>query len=108
MNRAELLAAMEASSAVKPRLVKVPGLGDVYIRALTIADVDEERADIDKKDKASAARGACRVLSDENGNRLLDPSNPDDVAAMSKQPMRVLIALNKAAEEAEKEAEPGN
>ena len=103
-----LLGAMDLVAAEKPRLVKIKGLGDVFIREITIGEIDAQIADTaDKKDKRAVARGACRLLADENGTRLLDPDNPDHVDKMARQPLRVLTAINKASE-LDKAEEPGN
>jgi hypothetical protein len=104
MNREQLLAAMDQLAVEKPRAVHIKGLGDIHIREITVGEIDDQIADnADKKNKRAVARGACRLLCDEDGNRLLDPEDPEDVARMAKQPLRVLVAINKAAED-----EPGN
>jgi hypothetical protein len=101
MNLDQLLAAMDNLAVEKPRAVHIKGLGDVHIREITIGEMDEQIADTaDKKDKRGVARGACRLLSDENGKRLLDPENVEHVARMAKLPLRVLVAINKASDDA--------
>lgn len=96
MDRETLLAAMDAVAAEKPRLVTITGLGEVHIRQITIGEVDAQREDnSDAKNKQKIARGACRLLTDADGKRLLDPDNPDDVARMAKLPLRVLTDINK-------------
>lgn len=100
MNREELLAAMDKVAAEKPRLVPIKGLGDVHIREITVGEIDDQIADTaDKKNRRNVARGACRLLCDPDGNMLLDPDNEADVSLMAKQPLRVLQAINKAAED---------
>jgi len=94
-----LLGAMEGMAAEKPKEVEIPKLGKVYIREITIGEMDDQIADTaDKKNKRGIARGACRLLADENGNRLLDPDNPDHVDRMAKLPIRVLVAIDKVSE----------
>lgn len=99
MDRATLLAAMQAIAAEKPRAVTIPGLGDVHVRQITIDEVDAQREDTeDGASKKRIARGACRLLCDPDGNLLLDPDNADDVAKMGKLPLRVLTAINNTLE----------
>lgn len=103
MDLNELLGAMRALSATtsKPRPVHIPGLGDVHIREVTVGEIDDQVADTaDGKNKRGVARGACRLLADPQGKRLLDPDNPEHVAEMAKLPMRVLVAINAESEKA--------
>lgn len=100
MNIAELLAAMDSLAAEKPRAVTIKGLGPVHIRQLTIGEVDAQIADAaDGKNKRATARGACRLLADEHGNRLLDPDDDEHVAKMARLPWRVLRDINAAIDE---------
>lgn len=100
MNVSELLAAMDALAAEKPRAVTIKGLGLVHIRQLTIGEIDAQLTDAaDGKSKQATARGACRLLADENGNRLLDPDDEEHVAKMARLPWRVLRNINAAMDE---------
>ncbi len=97
--REELLEWMDGMAVQKPRLVQIEGR-DVYIRELTVGEIDQQIADTaDKKDKRGVARGACRLMCDPNGVRMLDPDNEEDITRMAKMPLRFLSAINKAAEE---------
>jgi hypothetical protein len=101
----QLLAAMDSMAIEKPRAVFIKGLGEVHIREITIGEIDAQIEDTaDKKNKRGIARGACRLLADEDGNRLLDPDNRDHIDRMAKLPLRVLTAINKAADLDEAEA----
>lgn len=105
MDLQQLLNAMDALAltAEKPRSVDIKGLGLVHVREITIGEIDAQLADTkDKDDKLRMARGATRLLSDENGKRLLDPDNEEHVAKMAKMPLRFLTAINATQEEAEK------
>ena len=94
-----LLGAMDGMAATPPRLVKIKNLGDVYIREITIGEIDVQIADTaDKKDKRGLARSACRLLCNSSGTRLLDPENAEHVDKMAKLPLRVLTAINEASE----------
>lgn len=87
MDRNALIAAMQATAAAPPAPVDVKGWGTVHIRAVMVSEVEEQSADTaDKQDKNKIARAACRVICDENGKRLLDPDNEEDVALVAKQP----------------------
>ena len=97
MNLQELLAAMDALAltAQKPKAITIEGLGLVHVREITIGEIDAQVSDTsDKSNKYAIARGATRLLADENGNRLLDPENEEHVAKMAKLPLRVLTAIN--------------
>jgi len=107
MNRADLIAAMQATAARAPRPVDVPGWGQIFVRDVTVAEVEEQNEDTaDQKDKLRLARGAARVICDEAGARLFDPGSEDDVKLLAAQPWRLLrLAL---ADETDKAADPGN
>ncbi len=99
MKREELIAAMQATATEAPRAVEVPKWGTVYVRDVTVAEVEEQTQDTaDKKDKQRIARGVARILCDERGNRLFDPDDPDDVALIAKQPWRMLSKIIAASE----------
>ena len=112
MNREELITALQASAAQKPRAVFVKGWGEVYIRALTVAEIEEQTDDLEKKDAAGnsvrdknrLARSAARLLCDEQGVPLLDPHNEEDVALLAKQPWEMLRAVLDVMGQEEKEA----
>lgn len=89
--RDELIAAMEVTAANKPRPVKVKGWPDLYVREVTVAEVDAQAEDTaDAKDKSRIARAAARVMCDGDGKRLFDPDNDADVALLAKQPWSLL------------------
>lgn len=91
MNRDELVAAMQATAAEKPVAVDVPKWGRIYVRQVTVAEVDEQTKDTDEKeDKFRIARGACRVICDEKGVRMFDPNDKDDVKLVASQPWPLL------------------
>lgn len=100
-----LLSAMQAT-VVKPVPVTVPGWGDIFVRAQTVEEVDalEGEPSESKADDEAAlpkhtrlARSACAVICDADGKRLLNPSNPEHVALVGKQPWPLLrMVLAKA------------
>jgi hypothetical protein len=105
MNLQELLLAMDGLIAEggKPRPVFIKGLGAVHVREITVGEIDAQIEDTSNKaNKWKVARGTTRLLCDEHGNRLLDPSNEEHVEKMAKMPLRVLNAINATAEEATK------
>ncbi len=89
---------MDRVGAQKPRTANITGMGQVFVREITVGEIDAQLADTDSKDKRAIARGACRLLSDKDGARLLDPDNPKHVDRMAKLPLRVLKAINAAAD----------
>jgi len=105
MNRDELIAKMKVTAAQKPTAVTVPGWGKVWVRSLTVDEVDAQDEDTnDKKDRTRLSRGAARLICDENGKRMFDPENPEDVKLLAAQPWNlvqmVLAASGKQTEEA--------
>lgn len=94
MNREELIEAMRLTATEAPRKVEVPKWGTVYVRDVTVAEVEEQTRDTaDKQDKQRIARGVARILCDENGNRLFNPDDVDDVALLAKQPWKLLSKI---------------
>lgn len=100
MDRAALIAAMQATASAKPKPVTVPVWGTVYVRSLTVAEVEEQADDTaNKDDKNRIARGAARLICDEKGKRLFDPANKDDIALLASQPwdlLRVVVSASQA------------
>lgn len=88
--RDDLVAAMQVTAARKPRPVKTKQWGTVYVRDVTVAEVDLRDDEEEKKTKNQLARGAARVLCDENGKLLFDENNEADVALLAKQPWPLL------------------
>lgn len=89
--REELITAIRATATQAPRAVVVPKWGTVYVRDITVAEVEEQTADTDaKNDKLRFARAAARVLCDEAGVLLFDPNDNEHVALLAKQPWKLL------------------
>lgn len=101
MDRATLIAAMEAAAAVKPVPVEVPTWGGtLHVRRLSVADMEEASGAEQRTDKRSLSRAAARVLCDENGQRLFDPSSDGDIDLIARQPWSVLQTILDAADKA--------
>jgi hypothetical protein len=100
MDRNALLAAMDIVASEKPTPVTIEAWGQtVYVKALTAVEFEENTADADDpKSKNKAARAACRVLCDESGQRLFDPSNEADVQRLARQPWALLRRILAATE----------
>ena len=108
MNRDQLIEAMRVTASAKPRPIDVPQWGRVYLRDITVAEVElQAEVDIDKADKNKMARAAARVLCDENGVRLFDPENADDVNLIAAQPWSILRRLFAKGQYDDEDAEPG-
>ena len=82
MKATELRAKILASATPKPAPVETKAWGTVYVRMMTVADVDGQNVS-DPTDKAQIARSVCRVLCDESGELLFDVRNPEDVLLVS-------------------------
>ena len=92
--REEIIAAMRLTATEAPRAVTVPKWGTVYVRDITVAEIEEQTNDTaDKKDKHSIARAAARVLCDVDGTLLFNPNDPEDVALLARQPWKLLSAV---------------
>src|SRR5262245_49531589 len=94
--RDELIAAMQATAARKPRAVETEAWGTVYVRDITVAEVDEQQAEEqeDEDDKRTRiARGAARIICDAEGNRIFDPESKADVELLASQPWPLLSAV---------------
>jgi hypothetical protein len=109
MTRDELMAAMQATAAEKPRALKVAKWGTIYVRPQTVAEVDAltDTADsLNGKDKL--ARSAACVICNEDGTRVFDPTNEADVALLAKQPWPMLNKVLDAARKVTGEDAEGN
>ena len=96
MTRDELIALMQVTAAQKPRAVETKEWGTVYVREVTVAEIDAQQADTDDGDNKNAiARGAARVICDEKGKALFNPKNEHDVALLASQPWSMLRAILK-------------
>jgi hypothetical protein len=95
MNRDALIAAMKATAATPPRKITVPGWGDVYVKALTVEQVDLQQQEpaVDGKDRFRFARGAARMLCDESGALLFDADKAEDLELLAAQPWDTLKAI---------------
>lgn len=99
MDRNALIAAMQATAAALPVAVEVPGWGTVHVRQITVAEVEAQTADTEAKDdKRRLARAAARVICDEGGDRLFDPSSEADLALISEQPWDLLRRVLEASQ----------
>jgi hypothetical protein len=109
MDREALIAAMQAAAAdaAKPREITVPKWGVIYVRDVTVAEAslnlaEQEAAEGDDgkttASQSTLARSACRVICDENGARLFDPGNTEDVALLASQPWSILRKVLAAAD----------
>jgi septation ring formation regulator EzrA len=91
---------MQLTAQLKPKLVKTKKWGDVYVRSLTVAEIEDQISDTsDQKDKNRFARAAARILCDESGVRLFDPALAGDVALLAAQPWALLKQVLDASDE---------
>lgn len=109
MTRDELMAAMQATAAEKPRAVKVPKWGTVYVRPQTVSEVDAMTDQDDEvRSKQKLARSAACVICNEDGTRMFDPMNDEHVALLAKQPWPLLNKVLGEASKATGEDAKGN
>lgn len=99
MNLQEIRAALaQVKVAVAP--VDIPGVGKLFVRALTVAEVEDEETppgDKPADKKGRLARSAMRLLCDADGARLA--FEPEDIDLFRAQPWEVLQKLLTAARE---------
>lgn len=89
----QLRARILATASPKPNFVDVPTWGRVWVKVLTVAEVDDVKSD--PNDKQRIARGAARVLCDESGTLLFDHTVDADVQAIATLPwpeLRLVLA----------------
>lgn len=96
----DLRVLMAATANPKPRPVPTKAWGTVHVRPVTVAELEEQKADtVDWKDKRRIARGAARVICTEGGTPIFDPDDQADVDLIAAQPWALLKQVIDAAEE---------
>jgi hypothetical protein len=93
MDKNGLIKAMQATASLKPRKVFVEGWGDLFVKSLTVAEVQaqqERNQDADVKDKRTLAIGAANIICDENGVLVFDSNKKEDIDLLSMQPWAML------------------
>lgn len=99
MDKSKLFKLMAQTSAIKPTPVEVPVWGRVYVRPLTVAEVEEQMGKY-ADDNQSISRGIARALCDADGVRLLDPDSTADVDLIAQQPWSQLASIRDAIQKA--------
>ena len=90
MNRDDFLAAIEGA-VEKPTPLDVPKLGRVYIKSLTVAEVDAIAIRTAEPGFVyTNAYGVAQILCDADGERVLDATKPEDVATLARLPWATL------------------
>lgn len=102
MPAADIRARMAGDGAEAVRAVEVPKWGTVYVRDFTAGESDRWRANAkerlgDLADIEPTAFAAALAICDENGERVFDPLNTDDLAFLSKRRKRDLDLILGAA-----------
>lgn len=86
-------------SSLAPRVQAVDGLPGVYVRELTVGDVQRNHAADAASEKQRLAMAGCAYLCDEHGGSIFDASNPEDVAAVAGLGWAKLKKVLKAGDE---------
>lgn len=98
MTREELIAAMRADGADTPVKVRVPRWGDLWVKSPTVEEAEAQpRLEGDAAERNKLARAAALVICDENGKRMFDPENGEDLALLSQRRSADLMAVLAAA-----------
>lgn len=72
--------AQAALRATKPTKIETEALGTVYVKRLSVAEVEARRQEADNATPISGL--LARAIVDESGNQVFDPANPDDIALL--------------------------
>lgn len=90
MDRDILIAAMQAraAQAMCPRRITGELWGqELYARPLLAGEIDLNAvSDKESPDKRALCRNAARLLCDADGNRLIDPSIPEQMDLFASMP----------------------
>ena len=108
--REALIAAMQvtAAAALKPVPVKTKQWGTVYVKAVSVAEVEEQVNEVPVEGKKrSIARGAARVLCDADGTRMFDPDNAEHIELLAAQPWPLLQKVLSAGDKFNATSEEG-
>lgn len=97
MTRDELRAKILATASPKPVPVNVPEWGDVYVKPLLVGEIESMSSDADPK--LQTARGVARMLCDQNGELLFDPTSAEDLFAINRLRASSLNRIHAAMEE---------
>lgn len=81
----QLLDALRNQKPVVTKVENVPVLGTVYLRKLTVAEIAKQaEAQSNDEDKESAiVKGIAGLLCDENGNRVFDINNAEEMKLLA-------------------------
>src|SRR5262245_3598206 len=89
---------MKAIAAEKPHSVDIKGYGKVFVRSLTVAEVEAEQAlPEDAREKNRFPRAVAKVICDEEGRRIFDVNSEEDMKLLAAQPWASLQAILEAA-----------
>src|SRR5260364_295209 len=92
-----LRAAFQQAAAPRYTPVELPCIGRVFVKELTVGEVNLYRDEDDAG--VNLSRSLARILyATVDGERPFDPANPDDVALLNRLPARVLSCLKQATE----------
>lgn len=94
MDKAALRERILATANPKPSPVEVEGWGTVYVKPLTVGDIESFNSDTDPALKA--ARSIARVLCDEHGELIFDANSPEDLFAINRLPLNSISVINGA------------
>lgn len=99
-NREALRNLLSGLKKNKPARVEVPEIGDaVFVRKLTLGEVEQQSADTKSGDQSRLAYAVARVLVDEGGEPLYNKDMPADITELQEMPWtlinRILDESNK-------------
>lgn len=102
MSAKDIRAAMAADGAGDVVKVAVDKWGDVYVRDVSLEESERVARAAREKfgdefDSTQSAFATAMVLCDENGARVFDPLNEDDLAFLGKRRSRDITAILTAA-----------
>ena len=96
MTKDELRAKVLATANPKPMAIEMEGLGLVWVKPLTVGDIEALNADTNPA--LRAARSIARVLCTEDGQLLFNPDSPEDLFEINRLPLNTITLINGAVE----------
>lgn len=94
----DLRARMAATANPKPAALDTTAWGRIWVRPVMVAELEGQADEPNSwKSKRHIARGAARVICNEDGTPVFDPDNEQDVELIAAQPWALLKQVTDAA-----------
>jgi len=100
-----------ASTKPQPIKVDIAEWGDAYVKVLTVGEIiSQEKDTSDNTNRPALARAFCRLLSEQDGTRVFDPDNAEDIQHVLSLPWPMVRKVLEDGNKANKldDIKPGN